>query len=156
MHPAPEDPAQVGPYDVTRHLRDTPTGRLFLATNESGRAVVLTLAHAAPAVAPGFRERFAREARAAAVAPPGFVAAVLDVDVAAEQPWLVTAHVPGSTLRSFVAERGPMGDAGVAALADRLAAGLAALHGGGRRSPRSTCSRWAVCGTARCDVPQRT
>ncbi len=131
VHHALEDPTRLGPYDVTRHLGDTSTGRLFLATNGSGRTVVLTVAHAAPAGAPGFRERFAREARAAAVAPPGFVAAVLDVNVAGERPWLVTAHVPGHTLQSFIDERGPLGDAGVAALADRLATGLAALHGCG-------------------------
>lgn len=132
MPPAPEDDAtRLGAYRVLRRLGNTPVGDVLLGADGFGRSVVLTVAHPALAAAEGFRERFGREARAAAAAPPWFVATVVDLDVAAERPWLVTAQVPGSTLQSFVAERGPLGEAGTTALATRIAAGLVALHADG-------------------------
>jgi hypothetical protein len=121
----------LGPYHVVRPLAEIPTGRTLLGTDATGRAVVLTLVHPAVAAEPGFRERFTAQARAAAAAPLWFVAAVVDVDAAADPPWRAEVHVPGSTLQRFVDERGPLGDAGVAALAERLAAGLAAVHASG-------------------------
>jgi hypothetical protein len=130
--PAPEDDAtRLGTYRVLRRLGDTPVGDVLLGADGFGRSVVLFVVHPALAATAGFRERFGREARAAAAAPPWFVATVVDLDVAAERPWLVTAQVPGSTLQSFVDERGPLGEAGTTALATRLAAGLVALHADG-------------------------
>ena len=128
---APDYPAVLGTYQVVRLLADRPIGRTLLGTDTTGRAVVLTLVHPAVAAAPGFRERFTAQARAAAAAPLWFVAAVVDVAAAADPPWRAEVHVAGSTLQQFVDERGPLGDAGTAALAERLAAGLAAVHAGG-------------------------
>jgi Family of unknown function (DUF6636)/Protein kinase domain len=128
---APDHPAALGTYQVVRLLAELPTGRTLLGTDTTGRAVVLTLVHPAVAAGAGFRERFTAQARAAAAAPLWFVAAVVDVDAAAEPPWRAEVHVAGSTLQQFVDERGPLGDAGTAALAERLAAGLSAVHAGG-------------------------
>jgi len=127
----PDHPAALGRYQVVRLLDDLPTGRTLLGTDTTGRAVVLTLVHPAVAAEAGFRERFTAQARAAAAAPLWFVAAVVDVDAAADPPWRAEVHVAGPTLQQFVDERGPLGDAGTAALAERLAAGLAAVHAGG-------------------------
>ena len=127
----PDLPAALGRYQVVRLLDDLPTGRTLLGTDTTGRAVVLTLVHPAVAAEAGFRERFTAQARAAAAAPLWFVAAVVDVDAAADPPWRAEVHVAGSTLQQFVDERGPLGDAGTAALAERLAAGLSAVHAGG-------------------------
>jgi len=127
----PDLPAALGRYQVVRLLDDLPTGRTLLGTDTTGRAVVLTLVHPSVAAGAGFRERFTAQARAAAAAPLWFVAAVVDVDAAADPPWRAEVHVAGSTLQQFVDERGPLGDAGTAALAERLAAGLAAVHAGG-------------------------
>jgi len=128
---APDHPAVLGTYQVVRLLADRPIGRTLLGTDTTGRAVVLTLVHPAVAAGVGFRERFTAQARAAAAAPLWFVAAVVDVDAAADPPWRAEVHVAGSTLQQFVDERGPLGEAGTAALAERLAAGLAAVHAGG-------------------------
>ena len=127
----PDLPAALGRYQVVRLLDDLPAGRTLLGTDTTGRAVVLTLVHPAVAAEAGFRERFTAQARAAAAAPLWFVAAVVDVDAAADPPWRAEVHVAGSTLQQFVHERGPLGDAGTAALAERLAAGLSAVHAGG-------------------------
>lgn len=129
MHP--EDPTRLGTYRVVRPLAQTPTGQALLGADATGRSVVLTVVRADVAAQAGFRERFAREVRAAAAAPPWFVAAVVDVDAAADPPWSAALHVPGTTLQEFVDERGPLGDAGTAALAERLAGGLVALHAAG-------------------------
>lgn len=128
---APDHPTALGTYQVVRLLADRPIGRTLLGTDTTGRAVVLTLVHPAVAAGAGFRERFTAQARAAAAAPLWFVAAVVDVDAAADPPWRAEVHVAGSTLQQFVDERGPLGDVGTAALAERLAAGLAAVHAGG-------------------------
>jgi hypothetical protein len=127
----PDHPAALGRYQVVLLLADLPTGRTLLGTDTTGRAVVLTLVHPAVAAGAGFRERFTAQARAAATAPLWFVAAVVDVDAASDPPWRAEVHVAGSTLQQFVDERGPLGDAGTAALAERLAAGLSAVHAGG-------------------------
>ena len=129
MHP--EDPTHLGPYRVVRRLAETPTGWTLLGEGSGGRAVVLTILHPGIVARPGFRQRFAREARAAAAAPPWFVATVVDVEAEADPPFLVTAHVPGYTLRQFVEERGPLNATGTAALAERLVGGLATLHAAG-------------------------
>lgn len=67
----------------------------------------------------------------AASAPAWFTAPVLDADPDAERPWLATAFVDGPSLQAYVADQGPLGDQGVAALAVRMADGLAALHTAG-------------------------
>jgi serine/threonine protein kinase len=127
----PELPSTLGSYQVVRLIADLPTGRALLGTDTTGRAVVLTLVHPAVAAGAGFRERFTAQARAAAAAPLWFVAAVVDVAAAADPPWRAEVHVAGATLQQFVDDRGPLGHAGTAALAERLAAGLAAVHAGG-------------------------
>lgn len=127
----PEHPSTLGSYQVTRVVADLPTGRMLLGTDTTGRAVVLTLVHPAVAAGAGFRERFTAQARAAATAPLWFVAAVVDVAATADPPWRADVYVAGSTLQQFVDERGPLGHPGTAALAERLATGLAAVHAGG-------------------------
>lgn len=127
----PDPATTLGTYQVVRPLAGLPFGRALLGADATGRAVVLTLVHPAIAAAVGFRERFAAEARMAAAAPLWFVAAVVDVDVAADAPWRAEVHIAGPTLQRFVDERGPLGEAGTAVLAERLARGLAALHAGG-------------------------
>lgn len=129
MHP--EDPVRLGTYRVVRRLGDVPIGATLLGTDQTGRAVVLTVVDPRIAARDGFRERFTREARAAASAPPSFVAPVLDVDAAAEPPWLATVAVPGPTLEGFVGERGPLGEAGTEVLIRRLGDGLAGMHAAG-------------------------
>ena len=62
-------------------------------------------------------------------ATPGFhTAQVVDAGPEAEPPWLVTAFIPGPSLRQVVAERGPLDADAVRALAAGLAEGLAAIH----------------------------
>jgi eukaryotic-like serine/threonine-protein kinase len=129
MDPAP--PTELGRYRITGELRANSLGRALLGVDESGRRAEVTVVHPVLAADPGFRDRFCEEVRAAAGAPPWFAAPVLDFDPDADPPWLATAHVEGPSLQDYVAEHGPLGEAGVLALGVRLADGLTALHASG-------------------------
>jgi serine/threonine protein kinase len=124
-------PVGVGRYRVESRLTDGALGQVLVGVDETGRRAALRLIAADVAAEPGFRDRFRRELRAAAVAPPWFCAAVLDADPDADPPWLATAYVEGPTLGSFVSANGPLGVQGTTALAVRMAEGLVALHGAG-------------------------
>lgn len=106
-------------------------GRVLLGVDDTGRRVALKVVHSELAADPGFRERFRREVAMAASAPAWFTAPVLDADPDAQRPWLATAFVDGPSLQSYVTARGPLEEPGVAALAVRMADGLAALHSAG-------------------------
>ncbi len=127
-----EEPSRFGPYRAMRFLAATPVAVRLLGTDARGRAVVLTAVRPEVAGAAGFRQRFLEEVRSTVLAAPEwFVPAVIDVDPAADPPYLVTAYVPGSTLQARVEERGPLPRAGTAALAAGMAGGLAAMHANG-------------------------
>jgi eukaryotic-like serine/threonine-protein kinase len=132
MDARPDDPAQLGKYRIVGRLgTDGALGRVYAGEDPTGRPVALRVIPEDLARDAGFRERFRREVQAAAAAPPWFVAAVLDADADAERPWVATARVDGPSLRTYVGEQGPLGEAGVSALAVRMADGLAALHATG-------------------------
>ena len=112
---------QLGRYRVVGRLGDTALGRVLAATDPSGRRVAVTIAAPEVAGSPGFRERMRQAVRVAAPAPPWFVAALLDAEPDADPPWFVEALVDGPPLSVYVGENGPLGPAGVAARAVRLA-----------------------------------
>lgn len=126
-----DDPQTLGRYRVMDHLRTSAVGRVLLGVDDTGRSAELTVVHRELAADETFRERFRHGVRSAATAPPWFSTPVLDADPDAERPWLATARVEGPSLHTYVDGRGPLGKQGTLALADRMAAGLVALHGVG-------------------------
>ncbi|MBN9102030.1 MULTISPECIES: serine/threonine-protein kinase [unclassified Pseudonocardia] len=131
MDPASDEPTTLGRYRVQSPLGAGGMGRVLLGVDDAGQRVALKLVHRELAADPGFRERFRREVQMAASAPAWFTAPVLDADPDAERPWLATAFVDGPSLQSYVTTQGPLGEQGLAALAERMADGLAALHAAG-------------------------
>ncbi|MFC4947679.1 protein kinase domain-containing protein [Pseudonocardia sp. GCM10023141] len=129
--PAAAEPPMLGRYRVLGRLGVGGMGRVLLGVDEVGRRVALKIVHAELASDQGFRERFRREIQIAAAAPAWFTAPVLDADPDAERPWLATAYIEGPSLAGYVSQNGPLDEYGVAALAVRLADGLAALHSTG-------------------------
>jgi len=93
-----------------------------------GRAVVLKLLARADAP-PLLRERFLREARAAAALDHPHVVRALDVGEDAGAPFLVLEHLIGDDLRAFVKERREVAE--VIDLALQACAGLGAVHASG-------------------------
>ncbi len=76
----------------------------------------------------GARQRFLREARAAAAVSSEHVVAVYAVDER-PVPFLVMEHVAGRTLQQVIDERGALGPEEVLRIGQQIASGLAAAHG---------------------------
>ncbi|WP_233580441.1 serine/threonine-protein kinase [Streptomyces triticirhizae] len=124
----PADPRRVGRYRITGRLGAGGMGRVFLGRSPSGRLVAVKVVRAELADDPGFRERFAREVRAARKVAGLFTAALVDADPDAVTPWLATAYVPGPALDEAVVAHGPWPVASVRALGAGLAEALEAIH----------------------------
>ncbi|TDD79099.1 serine/threonine protein kinase, partial [Actinomadura darangshiensis] len=126
LHPG--DPRQIGPYRLEARLGAGGMGQVFLGESPGARRVAVKVIRAEHAEDDRFRRRFAREVEAARRVGGFHTAQVVDADPGAESPWLVTAFIPGPSLREVVAERGPLDAEAVRALAAGLAEGLAAIH----------------------------
>jgi serine/threonine protein kinase len=86
--------------------------------------VAVKLIHTSLAAEPAFRARFRREAEAARRVGGFHTAQVVDAD----PPWIVTAYIPGPSLRDTVQEHGPLPPTSVLTLGGGLAEGLSAVH----------------------------
>ncbi|WP_419998977.1 WD40 repeat domain-containing serine/threonine protein kinase [Streptomyces boninensis] len=124
----PGDPRQIGPYRIEGRLGEGGMGQVFLGFSPGGRKVAVKVIRPEHARSPQFRRRFAREVEAAQRVGGFHTAQVVGAEPEAESPWLATAFIDGVSLHDLVAERGPLGDAEVRALAAGLAEGLEAVH----------------------------
>ncbi|WP_269799852.1 WD40 repeat domain-containing serine/threonine protein kinase [Pseudofrankia saprophytica] len=105
-------------------------GTVYLARNPDGHPVAVKVIHHAPRGA-AFRVRLAREVDYARRVPRFYTAAILDADLDAEPPYLVTDYIPGPTLASAVRTDGRLSALEVLGLAVNVAAALTAIHGVG-------------------------
>ena len=126
-----DDPQRLGPYRLKAVIGDGGMGRVYLATSPAGRPVAVKVIGPGLANQPGYRERFAREARAAMAVSGLYTASVVDADTAGEHPYLATEYVPAPSLAESVAETGPLPARTVFALAGGLAEALTAIHRAG-------------------------
>ncbi|GAA1826586.1 serine/threonine-protein kinase [Actinomadura chokoriensis] len=127
----PGDPRRIGPYELEARLGAGGMGQVFLGVSPGARRVAVKVIRAEYAEDDRFRARFAREVEAARRVGGYHTAQVVDADAEAASPWLVTAFIPGPSLREVVGGRGPLDPGAVRALASGLAEGLAAIHGCG-------------------------
>jgi serine/threonine protein kinase len=77
------------------------------------------------------RQRFAREARAAAAVVHEHVVAIHNVESEHETPFLVIQYVPGRSLQERVEQEGPLTPEEILRIGMQAAAGLAAAHAQG-------------------------
>ncbi|PSK92372.1 serine/threonine protein kinase [Murinocardiopsis flavida] len=128
----PGDPEEVGPCRIVGRVGTGGMGTVFAGTM-GGRAgyLAVKVIHPEYAADPGFRRRFAREARLLVRVNSRCVPRFVRADVEAERPWLVTEYVPGPTLRRQVERFGALRGGMLLGLAAGAAEALRAVHGAG-------------------------
>jgi serine/threonine protein kinase len=126
-----DDPQRLGPYRLKAVIGDGGMGRVYLGTSPAGRAVAVKVIGPGLTERPGYRERFAREARAAMSVSGLYTASVVDADTAGPHPYIATEFVPAPSLSEAVSSAGALPAATVFALAGGLAEALTAIHRAG-------------------------
>ncbi|MFC0037393.1 serine/threonine-protein kinase [Actinomadura rayongensis] len=121
----------IGEYRVLQTLGEGGMGVVHLGADPVGRNVAIKVLRPAVAGDATARRRLAREVDSMRRVHSPHVAEILDADVTAERPYIVTQYVPGRTLEEIVEERGPIDPAGLQRLALGLASALSAIHGAG-------------------------
>ena len=134
-----EDPEELigyrldGVYELVSVIGGGATAVVFAARHMVlGKAVAVKLLHPTLAMLPEMRQRFLREASAAAsVDHPGLVR-VTDARVSAEgHHYLVMEHLSGRDLATWSASHRPMSLGDLARIGEQVADALDALHGVG-------------------------
>ncbi|GLZ15123.1 serine/threonine protein kinase [Actinomadura sp. NBRC 104425] len=106
-------------------------GVVYLAADPEGRKVAIKVLRPAVAGDATARRRLAREVDSMRRVHSPHVAEILDADVTAEQPYIVTQYVPGRTLEEAVEADGPLQGQALQRVAVGLASALSAIHGAG-------------------------
>jgi eukaryotic-like serine/threonine-protein kinase len=125
------DPRLIGSYRIVGRLGSGGMGTVFLGRSAAGRLVAVKVIRDELAEDPDFRVRFRREVAAARKVSGLFTAPVVDADLDAPVPFLVTAYIAGLPLADAVSRHGPLPAASVLSLAAGLAEGLGAIHSAG-------------------------
>ncbi|MFE5295465.1 protein kinase [Streptomyces sp. NPDC056632] len=127
------DPESVGDgrYRLVGRLGQGGMGVVYLGRSRSGRAVAVKVVRPDLSTDPEFRRRFAREVTAARQVGGFHTAPVVDADPDGHPAWLVTAYVPGPTLRAVLDEVGALPEDSLTVLAAGLAEALDAIHRAG-------------------------
>ncbi|ADP84070.1 WD40 repeat domain-containing serine/threonine protein kinase [Pseudofrankia inefficax] len=141
---APDDPEQLGDYQLVGRLGEGGMGTVYLgvagadtAIGPHGldgelRLVAIKMIRADLARLPEFRARFLREADVARRVSRFCTAEVLEVvDPPNGPPYLVTEYIDGLTLTRAVLAGGPLRTGDLERLAVSVAAALTAIHGAG-------------------------
>jgi len=124
------DPAQVGPHRLLGRLGQGGMGTVFLGVSPDDRAVAVKVLRDG-LVDPDARRRFRHELEALRRVGGPHLVEVLDADVDADLPYLVTRFVPGKRLDDLVHRSGPLELPALRQAARGLAEALTALHGAG-------------------------
>jgi serine/threonine protein kinase len=121
----------LGPYRLFEKIGEGGMGVVYLARDYEGRPVAVKALGPSVSSDPNARRRLQREVETMRRVRSPYVAEILDADVGAAQPYIVTRYVPGRTLDEVVQAQGPLRGAALARLAAGLADALAAIHAAG-------------------------
>ncbi|CNG34649.1 serine/threonine protein kinase [Mycobacterium tuberculosis] len=122
---------RIGHYSVLQTLGEGGMGVVYLGADPEGRNVAIKVLRPAVAGDATARRRLAREVDSMRRVHSPHVAEILDADVTADQPYIVTQYVPGRTLEEVVEDGGPIYGPGLQRLGVGLASALSAIHGAG-------------------------
>ena len=136
----PEDPTRVGDYDLVARIGKGGQGVVYLGKAPDGTRVAVKVMETSWASNSRARSRFAKEIEAASKVAPFCTAALLDSDINADPPYIVSEYIEGPSLRDAVLRDGPRTGAG------RSGAGWTA----GTRSRSASTTTRASRASARC------
>ncbi|WP_330091018.1 serine/threonine-protein kinase [Nocardiopsis codii] len=121
----------AGNYRLVRSLGRGGFGEVFLGEAPDGSRAAVKLLHASWAGDPEMRRRFTTEVEQARRVSGFCIAAILDADPDAAEPWIATEFIDGPTLQAAVAHDGPRRGVELHRLAISTATALAAIHAAG-------------------------
>lgn len=124
-------PEKLGPYRRLTRLGSGGMGVVYRAVDPAGRDVAIKVLRPELAADPTARQRLAREIDTMRRVRSPHVADVLDGDVTAARPFVVTRFIEGRQLDKVVAEGGPLRGDALRRLALGLARALVAIHRAG-------------------------
>lgn len=124
-------PGTLGPYRLVEKIGQGGMGVVYLAHDPAGHPVAVKALGPAVTQDPEARRRLAREVDTMRRVRSPYVAEILDADVNAESPYIVTRYVPGQTLDDLVRDRGPLRGPALERLGTGLARALTAIHAAG-------------------------
>ncbi len=128
----PEMLGRLGRYEVERLIGAGGMGIVFKAFDtELNRPAAIKVLAPHLAGSGAARQRFAREARAAAAVVHEHVVAIHNVESDAASPFLVMQYVAGESLQGRLDRQGPLAIKEILRIAHQTAAGLAAAHAQG-------------------------
>ncbi|WP_225096550.1 serine/threonine-protein kinase [Streptomyces sp. CoH27] len=124
---SPEDPVRLGDFELLGRIGHGGMGQVYLGESPGGEPAAVKVIK--PAVVDSeTRLRFAQEVEVLKTVWGPRIAAFMDADPGADQPWLATEYVDGPDLRRHVADCGPLPAALVASLGATLAEALSGVH----------------------------
>ncbi len=125
----PEMLGRIGRYEVERLIGSGGMGIVFKAIDsELNRTVAIKLLAPYLAGNGSARQRFSREAKAAAAVVHEHVVPIHNVETDGNCPYLVMRYVAGESLQQRIDREGPLDTCQVLRIAKQIAAGLAAAH----------------------------
>lgn len=124
---SPEDPTELGDFELLGRIGHGGMGQVYLGESPGGEPAAVKVIK--PSVVDSeTRLRFAQEIEVLKTIWGPRIAAFMDADPEAEQPWLATEYVDGPDLRKHVAAQGPLPAVLAASLGATLAEALAGVH----------------------------
>ncbi|MFF8572040.1 serine/threonine-protein kinase [Streptomyces sp. NPDC015408] len=124
---SPDDPAELGGYELLGRIGQGGMGQVYLGESPGGEPAAVKVIK--PSVVDSeTRLRFAQEVEILKTVWGARIAALLDADPEADPPWLATEYVEGLDLSRHVARHGPLDALLTASLGATLAEALAIVH----------------------------
>jgi serine/threonine protein kinase len=124
---SPEDPTELGGFELLGRIGHGGMGQVYLGESPGGEPAAVKIIK--PSVVDSeTRLRFAQEIEVLKTIWGARIAAFLDADAEAEQPWLATEYVDGPDLRKHISTHGPLPLVLVASLGATLAEALSGVH----------------------------
>ncbi|WP_181019458.1 serine/threonine-protein kinase [Nonomuraea typhae] len=127
----PEDPSEIGPYELVKRLGSGGMGTVYLAKAPDGAKVALKAIRRDFAADPVYRARFHEEVSNARKVASFCTARVLDHGEHDGLLYLVTEYIAGVSLEDHLIEHGALEPSVLHAAAVGVAAALTAIHAAG-------------------------